>query len=552
MAEHALSKSPSKKFPTTVFVNQAGYFPSSKKVATITSSAKHFEVVNENGEIVYSGNTIHFGTDEYSGDNVFLADFSSVTESGSYYLILDNGDKSLKFTISDNVYDNTLSDLIRAFYYLRCGCELHSEHAGEFTHKECHIGKAVLWDDRTSELDVSGGWHDAGDYGRYVTPGCCALSHLLYAFKLFPNTLATLSLNIPKGSDSAPDFLSECRYELEWILKMQREDGGVYHKVTTANHAPFIMPEDDKEQLYVFAVSSMATADLSAVCALASGIYKEYDEEFSLKLMTASEKAYRWLEENPDYKGFRNPEGNNTGPYCEITDIDNRFWASCELYALTGDEKYHNDLKSFVHKNFPLTGLGYGSVGAFGVMAYLFCGQPSLNSELVELFKNAINKEAQKLKGFSDNCGYRVAMTELDYCWGSNMILMKQGMIFALADLVNENNYYYNYACSQFDYLLGVNATGYSYVSGTGEFCVNYPHLRAAHADGIEKCMPGMVSGGPNRYPCPNDKEVMNLKEYLPPMKSFLDDVGCYSLNEITIYWNSPSVFTLSYIMSNR
>lgn len=552
MAEHELAKSPSKAFPTSIYINQAGYLPYNKKVATITSYSEYFRVISESGEAVFEGKTVPFGMDEYSRDTVCLADFSSVTQVGRYFIELDNKDKSLCFEISNKVYDRTLSDLLRAFYFLRCGCELKAENAGEYIHPECHTSKAVLWDDHSKELDVRGGWHDAGDYGRYVTAACCALSHLLYSFRLFPDILERLSLNIPESGNGVPDILNECRYELEWMLKMQRDDGGVYHKVTTALHAPFIMPQDDKEQLYVFSVSSMATADLCAVCALASGIFAKYDKEFSETLKAAAEKAYSWLEANPGFLEFRNPDGNNTGPYWESNDTDNRFWASCEMFALTGEEKYHDDLRRLASKGFSLSDLGYGSVGGFGSMAYLFSGSDKLDPKLGALMKKAITAKADELKSHSDNCGYRVAMTELDYCWGSNMVLMKQGMTFALADILTGSKEYYNYACSQFDYLLGVNATGYSYVSGTGEFCINYPHLRPAHADGIEKCMPGMVSGGPNRRPCPNDMEVTGFKGNVPPMKSFMDDVGCYSLNEITIYWNSPTVFTLCYILSGK
>ena len=63
--------------------------------------------------------------------------------------------------------------------------------------------------------------------------------------------------------------------------------------------------------------------------------------------------------------------------------------------------------------------------------------------------------------------------------------------------------------------------------------------------------MPGMVSGGPNRYrQDARAKEV--VPEGTPAMKSFADDYQCFSLNEITIYWNSPAVFTLAYLMSDR
>ncbi|WP_242826818.1 glycoside hydrolase family 9 protein [Butyrivibrio sp. NC3005] len=32
-------------------------------------------------------------------------------------------------------------------------------------------------------------------------------------------------------------------------------------------------------------------------------------------------------------------------------------------------------------------------------------------------------------------------------------------------------------------------------------------------------------------------------------MKCYLDHIDCYSLNEITIYWNSPLVFVMAGLM---
>ena len=147
----------------------------------------------------------------------------------------------------------------------------------------------------------------------------------------------------------------------------------------------------------------------------------------------------------------------------------------------------------------------------------------------------------------ADHCGYGCAMEEHDFTWGSNMTLLEHGMIFAISDYLEKRNTYRDYAVMQLDYLLGVNPTGYSHVTGTGEFCCNYPHLRPAHADGIEACIPGMVSGGPNRVPCDPDAERL-IPKGTPPMKCYADHVGCYSLNEITIYWNSPAVFLLGYL----
>lgn len=538
-----MDKTTVKKCPFKIFVNQAGYYPDSKKTAVMNFPCESFRIIDSGGTCRYEGKAEYFGYDENSGDTVYRGDFSDFTEKGAYRVVSEN-EMSAEFQIAENVYDKVFGDVLKAFYYLRCGCGLEEKYAGVYKHGKCHISPAMLYDDKKTELDVSGGWHDAGDYGRYVTVGACAAAHLLYAYKMFPSAFEKRRLNIPESG--MPDILAECRYELEWLIKMQRKDGGVYHKVTTERHAPFVMPEDDNEQLYVFAVSSSATADCGAVCALASGIYEKYDKSFSERLSNTAEKACLWLENNPDFVGFKNPENCNTGSYGERDDNSNRFWLYTEMYALTGDKKYHDKLIKALENTFPLTAMGYTEIGGLGALAYLLCSYET-DKVLAKQFADNFHYEAERLKNIADKCGYGCAMEERDFYWGSNMVLMVRGMIFAVSDYFNESSTYKNYAAAQLDYLLGVNPTGYSYVTGNGEFRCNYPHLRPAHADGIEECIPGMVSGGPNRFPGDRVAEML-IPKGTPPMKCYADDVDCYSLNEITIYWNSPAAFVLGYL----
>ncbi len=531
-----------KKCPYGIFVNQTGYFPKSKKTAVMFSPCEKFSVRDESGREVFSDKISLKGYCPDAGETVYTADFSELTAEGRYFLTAGN-ERSVSFEIGANVYDKVFHDTAKAFYYLRCGMTLEEKYAGVYGHKKCHTSSALLWEDKNVTADVSGGWHDAGDYGRYVTPGACAVAQLMYAYKLFPSAFEKISLDIPV-QDNVPAILSECRYELEWLLKMQRSDGGVYHKVTTMRHAPFVMPEDDKEPLYIFPVSSSATCDFAAVCALASGIFSRFDPSFAKRLHKAAESACDFLEKNPVFIGFSNPEGCNTGVYGERDCDSNLFWAYSELYSLTGDEKYHAKLKVCLEKKFPLTAFGYTQMGGFGALAYLLCGH-SKDEALAEKFKGAFFAEADKLKNIADKNAFGIAMTEDDYHWGSNMSLMQQGMVFSVRDLIAGDNTFRDYSLEQLNYLLGKNALGISFVTGNGEFRCNYPHLRPAYADGIEECIPGMVSGGPNRFPCDKDAEIL-IPKGTPPMKCYADDVGCYSLNEITVYWNSPAVFVLA------
>ncbi len=525
-----------------IYVNQAGYITNSGKTAVIPFEAGDFTIETAEGTAVYSGKTVHFGLDEASGDDVYTADFSAVTEQGRYR-IKAGGRYSAYFEINDSVYENVCRDTMRAFYYLRCGCGLDESHAGAYAHKPCHTEKAVLWEDNSASADVTGGWHDAGDYGRYVTAGAVALAHMLYAYKMFPSAYKNIRTNIPDSCEM-PDILTECKVELLWIMKMQREDGGVYHKATTKGHAAFVMPEEDVSQMYILPVSSMATADTAAVCALAAGIYRKFDAGFAEKLEHCALKAYGWLKNNPDYL-FDSPKECTTGGYGERDDRDNRFWAAAEFYALTGEKSYHDDMVCLLENEFSRTALGYGDVGGLGALACIISGK---DPELCEKFKEEYVSGAEELAEKSRSCGYGTALLPREYGWGSNMNVLKAGMTFVIAAELCGRTEFISYAVKQADYILGLNAMGISYLSGTGDYSINYPHYRPAAADGIEKCHEGMISGGPNGYPCDEDA-VRLIKKGTPPMKCFADVTGCYSLNEITIYWNSPAVFLFGFLL---
>ena len=533
-----------------IFVDQAGYFPESRKTAVLPFPADMFSIVDENGEKYFEGAVSHFGYDECSGDDVYIADFSSFKRSGSYR-ISAGGALSALFRIGHGVYSKLFRDTAKAFYYFRCGCALDEKYAGEYIHDICHTAEAKIYNGEGT-VDVTGGWHDAGDYGRYITPGACACAQLLYAYKLFPKAFDGLDLNIPESGSGVPDILSECRYELEWMLKMQREDGAVYHKVTTMRHAPFIMPEDDKEQLIVFPISSMATADLCAVCALAAGIYRPFDKVFSDRLAKAADLSYRWLKANPDFVAFHNPKGCDTGLYGESSDVDNRYWAAAEMFVLTGDKRYSADFVKLYHEGFDRDdyvrmALGYSVIGGLGSLAYILCDHEGRENAVANALKEQFSNEAYWLRDKSKASGYGASMEDWDYYWGSNMVLLQHAMKFILAAKFTGNSEFYGYIEEQIHVLLGRNPLGISYVTGTGEYRCENPHYRPAEADGIEESIPGLVIGGPNRER--NDPAAVSLiPEGTPPMKCFTDNKDCYSLNEVTIYWNSPAVFVLAYL----
>lgn len=127
------------------------------------------------------------------------------------------------------------------------------------------------------------------------------------------------------------------------------------------------------------------------------------------------------------------------------------------------------------------------------------------------------------------------------------MVLMNRAMILATAYLLEQKESYRDAVTRQMDYLLGVNAAGYSYITAVGNRACQNPHNRVTVSDGIKPTIPGFVVGGPNEHPV-DEKAEWLIVPGTPPMKCFLDIWECYSLNEITIYWNSPAIFMAAFL----
>ena len=546
-----------------IYCNQTGYLPAGRKTAVMTAG-EHFQVIREDGvtqQTVFEGTARDMGIDQASGDHVRVADFGELEQDGTYYVQNEEGERSHRFRIGQDIYRVLQRDMTKALYYQRCGCELEQKHAGEYTHPCCHMGDAVLWTDRSVVKEVKGGWHDAGDYGRYISPAAVAVGHLLYAYQLFPESFKE-SLNIPESGNGVPDVLNECRYELEWMLKMQDEEGGAYHKLTSERHVDFIMPQEDLAQFYLFPVSSMATADYAAVMALASRVYRAYDGAFADRLYDAAVKAWGWLEKYPQYVGFKNPDSCNTGEYDDDCDLDERLWAAAEMLVTTGEGKYQERLTALLKENLTKTDFGWTDVSGFAALAVLTDASHKADRDSVEDLRRAVLAEADRLVAVGAKSGYGVAMEPEDYVWGSNMVVLNRGMLLVLAALIVKQDAdteyssdrerqerleaYEQTALAQLDYLLGMNAVDYSYVTGHGEHAYMHPHNRPTECDGIELPMPGWVSGGPFKTPA-DEVGRERIKAGTPPMKCYVDHAACYSLNEITIYWNSPAVFVTAY-----
>ena len=490
------------------------------------TSETSFSVVNaDSGQVVYTGElsapTFYSSADE----NNWTGDFSAVTEAGTYYITCGGLDQSYSFTIGNNVYDSLLDDSVKMLYLQRCGTEVKDS---TFGHVACHNTLATVY--HTNEkIDVSGGWHDAGDYGRYVVPGAKSVADLLIAYDANPELFSD-SIGIPESGNGVPDVLDEVRYELEWMLKMQdSQTGGVHHKVSCENFPGYVMPETETDELIVTPVSTTATADFCASMAMAYEYYQKVDKDFAEKCLNAAKNAWAFLQKNPNFI-FSNPSDITTGDYGDTSDIDERYWAAAQMWRATGEDTYRTALESMRVQN----GMDWMEMGDYGNIAILTMDGVDTNSDLYTRAKTSILKEADKMKGLSQSNPYGVSVSK--YNWGSNMGVATSGMILNLAYQMTEDSTYLDTSRSNLHYLLGNNAMGECFVTGYGTVSPEHPHHRPSMAK--NQAMKGMLVGGVN-----SGLEDSAAKAYCansPSAKCYVDHWESYSTNEITIYWNSP------------
>ncbi|SIS52809.1 glycoside hydrolase family 9 protein [Alicyclobacillus vulcanalis] len=527
--------------PKSIFVNQLGYLTGGQKRFWIRArSPLPFVLQAAGGMAVYAGITSPAGGDYQAGD------FSALCAPGTYQL--EVGGSRVPVVIRRGAYRDVLNALLRFFDYQLCGVALPASEAGPWAHGPCHTHPAqVLGEART--VSCNGGWHDAGDYGKYTVPAAKAVADLLLAHECFPSPLAECRpMEAVHPTPHLPPALEVAREEVVWLLSMQDpETGGVYHKVSTAAFPPLdTRPEDDAAPLVLCPISYAATATFCAAMAHAAVVYRPFDPALASCAADAARRAYAWLLRG-DMRPFRNPAEIRTGEYGDDELRDELLWASCAMLRLTGDPACHALCEPLLDLDLPLE-LGWADVALYGVIAYLMAPpgatRTDLRAKLVQRFKSLLDDFAALAKAHP----FGLPMRDEDFIWGSNMVLLNRAMSFLVAEALGVYHPATRAVVQRtVDYLLGANPLGQCYVTGFGTNPVCHPHHRPSVADDVGDPVPGMVAGGPNR----NLQDEITRRKLAgrPAMEAYIDHQDSYSTNEVAIYWNSPAVLVVAGLM---
>jgi hypothetical protein len=542
-----------KAYPA-IKLNQVGFLNSSEKYAYVSGFEDEFKATEgtqfqvkrvSDDSVAYTGELVlDKAYDAESGERVLKAVFTDLKDPGDYYITVnaDGIDKSLKFKIGNDIFKPLLADAARYYYYQRSGIDLTAPYCTDFPRKDYtpQDTAAVFESDPTKTKDVSKGWFDAGDKGKWMVDGAAAVTNLLWSYEMFPESYSDKQFNIPESGNGVPDVLDEARWELEWILKMQDTDGGIYGRVNSS-------PNDGQIEKRVIndtfnGVANVKptndTAAAAAALAHASIVYRTYDPAFADKCLNAAKSAWDYLEHNPN---------NIKGPgYTADKDNDSRLEAAASLYRATGESKYND----YFVANYTQGKKEYENttgdwVGTWNFAFFYYMKANNRNSDAVKWFNDEFTIWVNDRINRSKSNAWGNTISDGNYYWGSNNIILgtcTEALIGSKL-LGTYNDAIKNMAMSSLNYILGANAMRKSFVTGYGDDSIKtvYSLLDKDPRPGVIK---GVMPLGVNRW---NGGGSSNF-----PAKDYLDSSDEWTTNEHSVGSACNLVFITAFANSDQ
>jgi endoglucanase len=558
-----------------VRVNQVAYLPGGPKNATLVTESTEqttWELKNSGGATVANGVTRPRGVDTSSGQNVHSIDFGRYTGKGTGFTLVADGETSRPFDIDPAAYERLRTDALKFYYTQRSGIEILDSLRPGYGRPAGHVNVEPNKGDRDVpcqpdvcdyRLDVTGGWYDAGDHGKYVVNGGISVWQLLnqyergkYVRDAEARKLGDGTLVVPESGNKIPDILDEVRWELEFLLKMQVPAGQplagmAHHKIHDQNWTGLpLMPHLDPELRELHPVSTAATLNLAATAAQGARLYSKYDPAFATRLLTAARTAFDAAVANPDRLASPS-DGIGGGTYSDPNVGDEFYWAAAELYLTTGEKAFADRVTSSEYHTADVFGTGafdWGNVAAAARLdlALVPSSLPG-RSQVVQ----TVVKGADKYVAIQQAHPYAVpyAPVNNNWDWGSNSAVLNNLTVIGSAYDLTRRTKYRDAVVEGMDYILGRNALNWSYVTGYGEVSSQNQHSRW-YARQLDPALPnppvGTLAGGPNsalQDPFAQGKLAGCVGQFC-----YIDDIQSWSTNELTINWNAPLAWVASFV----
>jgi hypothetical protein len=517
-------------------VNQLGYLKNDPKIAIIGAytdiEKNQFCIRNlKTQQIVFNGQLVS-SVSGVRKDTPFsynyLIDFSPIKSSGTYRIELQNGNHSYAFKIGNNVYKEVIDKLLLFMRVARCG------NTNALLHKPCHLNDAT-----NIELDLTGGWHDAGDFLKFTRSEAYTTYTLLLSYvinkKNYADRFSDLDLN------GMVDVLDEALIGLNYLIKVFPNDDVFVHQVgdfDKDHDQGFRLPEDDK----------LASKNRPALIGFHRNVLCQYSFAMSL--------GYATFREIPEYRQAANQylelakKAYSKAKVIGEKNMDKLCLAATELYRATGEEKYLKEAKEF---NDQLFDSDWGNWSDNTNLAHARLAPFYLKS--LEKLKTSVAKFYRH--SLEDLFGYNVA-----YVWAGLYAAISSASAEWFYRTESHDDTYYLLSLRIRDYLLGVNPWGISFISGLGTV---YPVNMHTNVGIVVKktdsnknaTLLGAIPGGPvdpynwkrNCSYCPVPVNEDIFARFHTASAVYHDHVADYVTNEPTIYGVSEGILFFSFYL---
>lgn len=525
--------------------NHVGYaLAGPKRFVAANVAEKEFTLLDASGKEVFRGPLGPQVLWEASGEKAGIGDFSAWKTPGTYTLAVGTL-RSRPFAIAANPFSTLLPAAVKAFYFQRASTELSAKHAGAFARPRAHTdtGLGLVEAGREGRWSATGGWYDAGDYGKYVVNAAYAVGVLLQSYQMQPK-LFTDATNIPESDNSRPDLLDEIVWEMDWMSRMQDADGGVFFKIASQSWDGMVAPRHANGSRFVIGKSTTSSLGFAACAAQTSRLLKPFDKKLAALYLERAEKAYAFARKNPALREPKNTGGS--GAYEDSDPSDEFLWAATELWLATDKPEYRAQASKSFDTIPAMVAPSWQRVQNLAIYSLALTAQ---KDSLGIRSRKRIDSIAGVIRRQIAEHPYRAPAT--GFMWGSNDPVLARAVPLALAKRFDPASDASGLV-DILDYVLGRNATGLSFVTGTGEGSARDPHSRLMVSDKVDEPMPGFVVGGPNWGREDSKAKVAWGVEYpyKVPARAYQDVHESYASNEIAINWNAVWVAALATVVA--
>jgi endoglucanase len=563
-------------------INQVGYLCDDQKSAIVFSHMEvkeSFSLINEeSGKAIFVLRPAVSAAEGWgSFSYYYLLDFSKLTAPGSYYLEgKKSGSRSRIFKVSNEAYKHLQEELLGFMRQQRCGYN-------PFLDRVCHQhdGRSFYGPMPDSTyVDVSGGWHDAGDQLKYLITGSYATAHMLLAYELYPDRFGdyTNALGQP-GANGVPDVLDEARWGTDWIHKLHPAPDQLIHQVADdRDHVGWKMPDQDpsdygwgenadrpayfvtgapqglmKYQSEATGVSNLAGRSAAAM-ALAARIWKKQPggEAYAAKCLEAARSLYHMGKEK---EGFQ--QGNSYGApyrYGEVTWTDDMEWGAAELYKSTGESSYLEEAKHYARMAGAISWMPLDTAEHYQYYPFVNMGHYALHGVVEGDFRDSlVNWYQSGIESCMERARRNPYGIGVPFIWCSNNLLTSLVTQVILYEQMTGDLQYGRFLSEQRDWLFGRNPWGTSMFTGIpegGEYPVDvHTSLWAL----TKKEVAGGLVDGPvygTIYRSLKGLHLEELDEFKAVQNPFVvyhDDMGDYSTNEPTMDGTAGAILMMAH-----